>query len=154
MLISLHEHFKIRITDWLVSAILLSWGFALFAVRPEVWALPTFSGLRMWNTSQQFWATLTTCVALIRIGSLFVNGAVRRSPHLRGFGAFLSVFVWFQLSLGIMFGDMVGPAVAIFPWLMLADIFNVYRAAGDARGADERAARTRKSVAARGAGSA
>jgi hypothetical protein len=148
MLVSLHEHFKVRITDWLLSAILLSWGFALFAVNPQVWAMPTFSGLSS-ITTQMHWALATTTVALVRLTALFVNGAVRRSPHLRGAGAFLSVFVWYQLSLGVLYGDLVGPGVAIFPWLALADIFNVYCAMRDARTSDDRARRVRNVVTAR-----
>lgn len=148
MLISLHEHFKIRLTDWLLSAILFSWGMALFAVNPQVWTLPPFSGLRAWESSQVVWASAATGIGAVRLALLFINGALRRSPHLRAIGAFLSVFVWVQLSFGIMFGDVIGPGIAIFPWLALTDVFNVYRAMGDARCSDDRA-RARHPVAAR-----
>jgi hypothetical protein len=153
MLISLHEHFKIRLTDWLLSAILLSWGMALFAVNPKVWLLPTFSGLS--SIAGQFtWAVVATGLALARLGALFVNGAVRRSPHLRLIGAFLSIFIWVQLSLGVLFGDLVGPGIAIFPWLALADMLNVHRAAQDAWTSDTRARQLRGTAARRVTGGA
>jgi hypothetical protein len=151
MLISLHEHFPVRITDWLVSAILLSWGLALFAVDPQVWALPTFSGLSV-IASQSTWAVTATVIGLTRILALFINGAVRRSPHARLIGAFATIFIWVQLSLGVFYSDLVGPGIAIFPWLAFADMFNVYRAAKDARVSDHRATQQRRTAAGSAAG--
>lgn len=148
MLVSLHDHFRVRVTDWLLSAILVSWGFTLFAVDPRVWALPTFSGLSS-IASQTTWATLTLGIGLTRITALFVNGTIRRSPHARLIGAFLTVLIWVQLSYGMIYSSVVGPAVAIFPWLALADIFNVYRAAMDAGAADHRATEHRRTAARR-----
>lgn len=147
-MVSLHSHFPIRITDWLVSAMMFSWGLSLFAVDPRVWALPTFSGLSV-IAGQYTWAAIASTIGLARLAALFVNGAIRRSPHLRGIGAFLSIFIWAQLSLGVLFGDMVGPGIAIFPWLALADMLNVYRAAVDARAADTLAQRERGLAASR-----
>jgi hypothetical protein len=148
MLISLHEHFKIRITDWLLSAILFSWGLALFAVDPSVWALPTLNGLSS-IAPQIVWASAATVIGFARIIALFINGAMRRSPHLRLIGAGLTIFLWVQLSLGVLCSDMVGPGIAIFPWLAFADMFNVYRAATDARASDHRASEQRRVAAAR-----
>lgn len=140
MIVSLHEHFKIRITDWLLSAMLLSWGFALMWTDPRVWALPTFSGLAR-IADQQTWAVVALIIGLSRLSALFVNGAVRRSPHLRAIGAFLTCFIWVQLTLGFLWSDLAGPGIALFPWLALADAFNVYRAAMDAGASDKRAKR-------------
>lgn len=148
MLISLHEHFPIRVTDWLLSAILFSWGLTVLFLRPDVWALPTYSGLA--SVASQFtWAAVAIAVGLARLGALFVNGAVRRSPHLRGLGAFVAIFIWVQLSLGLMFSDAAGASVAVYPWLAFADIFNVYRAARDARASDNRARMWRQSAVSR-----
>lgn len=149
MLVSLHEHFPIRVTDWLLSLILFSWGVALFGLDPRVWALPIYSGLSN-LASQSTWALVAAVIGALRLSALFVNGAVRPSPHLRGVGAFLAIFIWVQLSLSqIFFSDMAGAAVAIYPWLAFADMFNVYRAAKDARIADTKARDRRRTVAAR-----
>lgn len=148
MLVSLHEHFPVRVLDWLLSAMLFSWGIALFEVDPRIWSLPTFSGLS--NLAPQYtWAAVATVIGLARVIALFINGAIRRSPHLRLIGAGLSVFIWVQLSLGIMFSQYVGPGIALFPWLAFADIFNVHRAAKDARVSDHRASKLRDVAAAR-----
>lgn len=147
MLISLHEHFPVRVTDWLLSAMLFSWGGRVIYMDPNVWALPTYSGLNE-IASQQTWGAVALCLGLMRLGALVVNGAVRPSPHLRLVGAFLAIFLWVQLSLGMMFSESTGAAVAIFPWLAFADMFNVYRAAQDARVADTKAKQRRRAVAA------
>lgn len=135
MLISLHEHFPIRVSDWLLSVILFSWGLTVLFLDPAVWALPIYSGLDS-LASQGTWASLAIALGAARLGALFVNGAVRRSPHLRAVGAFLAIFIWVQISLGSMTSEAAGAAVAIYPWLVFADMFNVYRAARDARQSD------------------
>lgn len=150
MLVSLHEQFPVRVTDWLLSAILLSWGVALFSVSPAVWNLPTFSGLSVIAT-QLTWAATATFIGLGRVAALFINGAVRRSPHARALGAGLSIFIWVQLSLGVVFSDQIGPGIAIFPWLALADMLNVYRACNDAKVSDIKARDRRRAVVARDA---
>lgn len=146
MLVSLHEHFPVRVTDWLLSAILFSWGVTLFFIDPHVWALPIYSGLSQ-LASQATWATIATALGTMRLCALVVNGAVRPSPHLRGVGAFLAIFIWVQLGLGLMFSESATVAVAIYPWLALADVFNVYRAAQDARHGKTKARQRRKSAA-------
>jgi hypothetical protein len=148
MMISLRDHFKIRVTDWLLSAILFSWGFALFWTDPRVWALPTFTGLAG-IADQRTWAIISVTLGLTRLMALFVNGAVQRSPHARAICAFLTCFIWVELSLGVTWADYTGPGIGIFPWLALADALNTIRAWRDARASDERAANRRKSAAAR-----
>jgi hypothetical protein len=146
MMISLRDHFKIRVTDWLLSAILFSWGFALFATDPRVWALPTFTGLAA-IASQRAWAIISVSLGLTRLLALFVNGTVRRSPHARGVCAFLSCFIWAELTLGVAWADYTGPGIGLFPWLLLADALNTIRAARDARASDDRAEQRRRSLA-------
>lgn len=130
MLISLHEHFRVRVTDWFLSAILFSWGITVLFLDPAVWAGPEYSGLAR-IAPQELWAAVAVGLGLVRLLALFVNGAVRRSPELRCAGAFLAIFIWVQISLGLLTSDTAGVAVAVFPWLAFADMFNVYRAAGD-----------------------
>jgi hypothetical protein len=147
MLISLHEHFPVRVTDWLLSAMLFSWGGRVLFMDPAVWALPTYSGLN--DLADQYtWGAVALCLGLMRLGALVVNGAVRPSPHLRLAGAFLAIFIWVQLSLGMMFSETTGAEVSIIPFLAFADMFNVYRAAQDARVADTKAKQRRRAVAA------
>lgn len=148
-LISLHQHFPVRAMDWWLSAMLLTWGVAVFSIDPKVWDLPIYSGLKILPWSQWEWGVAATALGLIRIVALIVNGAVRPSPHVRAVGAFLTVFIWLQVSLGMLFSESASLAVAIYPWLMFADILNANRAATDACAADQKARDRRNTVAAR-----
>jgi hypothetical protein len=152
MLVSLHDHFRIRVMDWLLSAILLSVGITILFLDPAVWALPVYDGLSR-IAPQHVWAAVAIGLALARLLALFVNGAVRRSPELRCAGAFLAIFIWVQLSLGLMLTiETTGLAVAVFPWLAFADMFNVYRAAGDIQVLNPKAFARRRSRAPDAAG--
>lgn len=148
MLVSLHDHFPIRVTDWLLSAILFCWGLTLFSIHPTVWDLPIYDGLND-IAAQNTWASVATVIGLARLVALFINGTVRRSPHLRLIGAVLSGLIWLQVSMSLMFSDMSTAAAAIYPWLALADAFNGYRAAKDAGTADTVAYERSKTIAAR-----
>lgn len=138
MIIRLQDHFAIRVTDWLVSGCLVSWGMALLGAPATVWADPVNSELAKIG-SQTLWGATAMVLGLMRLGSLFVNGAVRRTPHLRAIGAFLTLFIWTQILLGLAGGVMPSVAAIFYPWLFVADLYNVYRAAQDAKFSDMRA---------------
>lgn len=135
MVRKLQDHFPLRICDWLISGILLSWGLACLAAPSDVWELPINHELA--NLAPQFgWGTAATALGMIRLGALFVNGAMRRSPHLRAVGAFFSLFLWMQLTLAVLTGHLPALAAIIYPWLLIGDFYNVYRAAQDAKFSD------------------
>lgn len=138
MIIKLQSHFPLRVTDWLAAGILTSWGFCCLALPPQAWELPVHEGLAR-IAGQPVWGIAATGLGLVRMTALFINGAVRRTPHVRAIGAFLSAFLWLQLSFAMFMTSMPTISVAIYPWLFVADIYNVFRAAQDARIADQRA---------------
>lgn len=135
MILKLQTHFPLRVADWLTAGILLSWGIACLNIEPAVWSLPIYSGLRTF-ASQETWGTLSTVLGATRMIALFINGSMRRTPHIRALGAFFTVFIWLQLTLGMFVSATPTIAIAIYPWLCLADMYNVYRAAQDARESD------------------
>lgn len=143
MIVKLQQHFPLRVTDWLLGGILTSWGIVCLYLPPDSWALPTYSGLRT-MADQETWGMFALCVGVARMVALFINGAVRRTPHVRGLCAFVSVFLWLQLSLALFNSDIATIGVAVYPWLFLADIYNVYRASQDARDSDVRYEAQRK----------
>lgn len=138
IILKLSQHMPQRACEWLLSGIILSWGVTCLYVPPEVWAGPAYSGLRN-MANQTTWGVFAAGLGMVRFAALFVNGAVRRSPHARLFGAGLACFLWLQLSLAMFQDEIQAVAIAIYPWLLLAEIFNVHRAAKDARVSDFRA---------------
>ena len=138
MLVKLTKTFPVRVTEWLVAGIMLSWSIVCWNLTPEAWALPTMEGLGR-LASQNTWAFFAFWIAVVRLAALAINGAWRPSPHIRGACAFLSCFMWLQISLGMLSADLTSLGMAVYPWLLLADIYNVFRASLDARASDERA---------------
>jgi hypothetical protein len=140
MVVKLTKTFPIRITEWLLAGIMLSWSFACWNLTPGEWDGPFYALLDR-LAPQQTWAFIAFCIAFLRLSALTINGAWRPSPHLRAAGAFLSLFIWLQVALATLVSPIGSTAVAIYPWLLLADTYNVFRASYDARLSDDRASK-------------
>lgn len=138
MVIKLTKTFPVRVTEWLLAGIMLSWSVACWNLRPVDWANPLYSGLARF-ADQSTWAYFAFILGAIRLAALTINGAWRPSPHLRSACAFLSCFMWLQISFAIFNADIRATGIAIYPWLLLADVYNVFRASHDARQSDDRA---------------
>lgn len=138
MIVKLQKTFPIRVTEWLLACIMFSWSFALYKMPPEGFANPIYAGLARLAHADT-WATFAFLIGGARIAALTINGAWRPSPHLRAAGAFLACFMWLQISIGQFMADQPTLAIAIYPWLLIADIYNVFRASYDARLSDDRA---------------
>jgi hypothetical protein len=139
MVISLGNHFPMRVTEWLASGFLLSWGVGVLNAPAIAWDQPLNHALVALGPNREFWGWLAIAVALTRLVSLFVNGAVRRSPHARAIGAFVTCLIWSQLTLAFIAVPWVAISAVIYPWLLVADSYNVLRASADARRSDDRA---------------
>ena len=138
MVLRLQDHFPLRITDWLLASILTTWGLAALAVDPVVWQLHINHELGEF-ASQDVWGSVTVALGMIRLTALFINGALRRSPHARAIGSFLTCFVWLQLTLGVFTAPMSTISAFVYPWLLIADFYNVFRASQDAKFSDMKA---------------
>lgn len=135
MIRKLGDHFPLRVTEWLAAGMLLSWGVSTLNAPASIWQSAINQPLGYW-AGQDFWGALAVALALGRLVALFINGALQRSPHARALGAFLSCLIWFQLTLGVLTFTWAAPAASFYPWLFLADVYNVYRASRDARLSD------------------
>jgi hypothetical protein len=147
MIVKLTKTFPIRVLEWLLASIMFSWSIVCWNLTPHEWASPFYSGLSR-LAQQNTWAFFAFLIGLGRITALTINGAWRPSPHLRAAGAFLACFMWLQISLGMAVSDIKATGIAIYPWLLLADIYNVFRASYDARLSDDRAKSVHRGVTA------
>ena len=138
IILKLTKTFPVRVCEWLLAGISVSWGVAAWNHSNAEWANPIYSGLSR-IADQHAWGAVVCTIGLLRLAALFRNGGWRPSPHLRAAGAFLSCFAWLQISLGLFAAEHLTTGIAIYPWLLLADIYNVFRASSDARQSDERA---------------
>lgn len=137
IIVRFQQTFPLRISEWLMSGILLSWGITLL-YNPVIFDAPQNYALARLAT-QPVWGWLCLVMGAVRWVALTINGAWRASPHIRMVCAFLSCFFWLQISLGIAGSAIVSTGIAVYPWFLLLDSYNTFRAATDARAADDRA---------------
>ena len=67
--------------------------------------------------------------------ALIINGTFHSftyAAHGRALTAMLGVFVWLQLALGVLDSGTMSPALAVYPWLVVFDIYNTANAWSDA----------------------
>lgn len=145
MLLKLGDHFPLRVTEWLVAGMLLSWGVATLNMPATEWNVAINRELAD-LAGRTFWGLYAVALGVMRLAALFVNGAIRRSPHARAIAAFLSCLIWSQLTLAAFTFTWAAPSMSFYPWLLVADVYNVWRAARDAKLSDMKARHRRGAV--------
>lgn len=133
------DNLNIRLAEWGLGLMLLLWG-AILVSPDDTFSRPAFTMMAR-IASENVWGVVLTLLGTTRIVVLLINGAWRRSPHLRAATAFLSCFVWTQIALSIWESGIFATALAVYPVLLLMDIYVVIRAAGEARLSDDEASR-------------
>lgn len=140
---SLRETFPARASEWALATILFNWSVILF-LQPNLFAtVDAFASLARLMPQQTF-AGLCFLVGFGRLVTLAINGAWKKSPHIRAFGAFLGTGVWFMIAIGIIRSGSGATGLGVYPVLMLLDSFNVIRAAGEAGLSDHQPGRVAK----------
>lgn len=138
IVLRLKQTFPLRIAEWLMAAVILSWGLVLIQPDDVFGRNPALARLGEYFP-QIVWAYACLIIGITRLLALGINGAWRNSPHLRAACAFVSCFLWLQISLGVIQVGITNTGVAVYPWFMLLDIYCVFRAAVDARISDDKA---------------
>ncbi|RUV90231.1 hypothetical protein EOA60_06775 [Mesorhizobium sp. M1A.F.Ca.IN.020.06.1.1] len=135
---SFRETFPARASEWALATMLFGWSVVLFA-NPTLFAdTPSFAAGLAQIVPQGTLAVLCGIAGAGRLVCLGINGAWRRSPHLRSVGAFIATGFWFIITLGLLKAGANGTGLAIYPVLMFLDSYNVIRAAGEAGLSDQR----------------
>lgn len=136
MLIAKLHEFPDRAIEWLLGLILLTWGVVVLTNPGLFETNAVYAGWRRILDSQAAWGIFAITCGASRVVALYINGAHRRTPVVRVFTAFLSMFVWFWVVAG-MLSVGVTTGLAVYPWLMVGEAFSVYRASGDVYKAGE-----------------
>jgi hypothetical protein len=128
---SFRQTFAVRASEWALALMLLNWSIVLFA-NPQLFAdRPSYAPLAA-IMPQETWALVCCAAGAGRLVVLMINGAWRRTPHLRAGGAFVACFFWFQITMGFAQSEIWGTGMAIYPVLLALDAYNVIRAITDA----------------------
>lgn len=129
-----------RLSEWACASAVFGVGVVL-DINSDLMATTHSSAyvLMLSIASQTAWAKAMVIFGLCRLLVLLVNGAWRRSPHLRSIMAILSCFPLYTIAMSFM--PIFGIAM-VFAWVILGmDVINAVRAAGDARIVDHAHAR-------------
>lgn len=127
--IEMKRHFEARALEWFNGLYLWSWG-TYVTVHPGMFIANGKFGLTD-IMPQEDWGLMAFGGGMTRLMALIVNGRWGLTPIIRVAMSFLSMFCWFWIWIGIL-KTGTSPGVVMFPGLMLADAFSMYRAASDA----------------------
>lgn len=128
---SFRETFPARASEWALSAMLFNW-FLVLSLNADLFVTGSSYPALAAIAEQSTWALLCMVCGGGRLIILAINGAWRRSPHMRAFGAFVSCLFWFEITIGMAQSGQWSTGLAIYPVLLLLDSWNVIRAMGEA----------------------
>jgi hypothetical protein len=132
MILHFGSTFPTRISEWALACILASWGLMLLRDDDTFGSSQAYLGLAR-LASESVWGWACLLAGAVRLVALVINGAWTPTYHFRSLLAFLSCFFWMQISLGLMATGNASTGLAVYPWLLLTDIYCTYRAARDFR---------------------
>lgn len=129
-----------RLSEWSAACAVFGVGVVLH-VNTDLMASPTTSGygLMLIIASQATWAKGLMIFGFLRLVVLVINGAWRRSPHMRAIMAILSCFPLYTITMS--FVPVFGIAMVLAVVFLGMDVINAVRAAGDAKTVDHVRAR-------------
>lgn len=139
--LGIQEHFPARRSEWVLAGMMLAWGMIL--LRPgELFAdNPAWAQMSLYM-SEEYWGKLAVAVGTFRLVALIINGTFattwygRWSPHVRALASFLSCFIWFQITFGLVNSNAATTGLAVYPGLLVLDAMNIVAASRDAAGMD------------------
>ena len=135
-LAALRETFLARASEWALAVILFLWS-AVLAANPDLFVEGQSYRALAQIMGQDGWAFACLFIGGGRLIILAINGAWRRSPHMRALGAFLSGLFWFLVSAGLLQSGAYNTGLAVYPVLFLLDAFNAIHAMNEAGRSDK-----------------
>lgn len=136
---SLRQHWPARKMEWLMSGVLIAWGWYVL-LHPGMFyaqgSAQMFSGLKaisdpVTSYPALAWGGAAFGVGLARAIALFVNGAWTRTPLIRVAASFISMFIFTQIVIGLWQSGVPNTGLVVYPWFVIADLLSAYRAAVD-----------------------
>lgn len=124
-----------RLSEWMMAGHLLLLGYILTINTMLMQTGKESHRFLLMIADQNGWAIMLLLLGLVRFIILIINGAYRRSPHLRALTAVLSCFVWFQVA--VSFYSIMGWAFAAYAIASITDLMNIMRCMRDARIVDD-----------------
>lgn len=135
----IHAHLPARAAEWALGAILFNWGWILL-LPGQTFGREAYD-LMVAIAPEPIWGIACLVIGATRLIALVINGTFadtaysRFSPHVRTAMSGLSCFFWLQIVLSFALAPP-GTGLAVYPVLLVLDLYSAYRAAGDAKHSD------------------
>lgn len=130
--IRFHETLPLRASEWVLAFIMFTWGM-IVVTHPTMFATaPAFAGMEG-IADQIMWGVSAIVLGVTGVVALGINGFWKATPFIRAFCAFTRCFFWLQITFGLIRSENPIDDLAIYPWLLVLDLWNIYRAMSDAR---------------------
>lgn len=138
LLKSLKTHFPARVTEWLMSGVLFTWGYYV-VTHPQIFTNPETAAIFRGIGSIAEWfgqppvtmGIMALLTGFARACALFVNGAVTKTPLVRLLTAFMSAYLWTSICVGLWLSGVESTGLVVYPWFVIADVISGYRAGYD-----------------------
>ena len=127
-----------RLGEWITSGALLLFALILAMPGNSFTVKDGFDGFYALGFTEIAVAIPFSVIAALRMLALVVNGAWRRSPHLRVVGSIGGAICFMIVAFGMLIpyfigrADSINPAAGFPVILLIADGFAAYRAGADA----------------------
>lgn len=132
-LLKFNHKFSVRATEWLCASVLFLWGVVLLSSPTAFDQGSNYYWTLERLFSQTTWAWACGGMGFVRLLALYVNGSRRETPFARMATAFLSCFFWYQIALGLALSGVINTGLAVYPVLLVFEVYNVLRSSIDAR---------------------
>ena len=132
ILLKLHQTWRQRCMEWMLSAGLTGWGGILLLPDAE-FAHNTYYQPLANIASENVWGLAALVIGAGRLTLLYINGSWRKSPGWRQVGSIFGLTVWSGLLFGSIVQPKATPISAISVMILLMEYFSLTFAMDDAR---------------------
>lgn len=130
LIVALRHAFVIRMSEWMLAFVMATWGLIL--LFPEArFADPAWAGFRV-VVEENTLGVLFLLGGFIRLAVLSLNGAYRPMYYVRAWMALTASVAWFAVCLGFLSAGVFGVWLATYPYFLIFDVVNTFRAVLDA----------------------
>lgn len=126
------QTFPLRVPEWICASMMTLWGWTVATVPTLFATNAAFSGMAE-IMPQWVWGAWSLVLGISGLLALGINGFWTPTPFIRLVSSFGRMFLWMQIQFGLLATGQPSTGTAIYIGLAALEIWNIYRAAGDAR---------------------
>ncbi len=122
----------LRVPEWILAGMMLFWGWNVLSHIGMFAGNPAFRAM-LNIMPQSAWGSGALALGLAGLVGLAINGFWKATPFIRAASAFGRAFLWLQIHFGIYASGTPSTGTVVYLGLVSLEIWNIYRAMGDAR---------------------